>query len=177
MIPATWKTSLCRSLLLVCGVPCGASGQDSLLIDADAPVVTVREQKPGRSALRLPTLEYRLNIRTVCAEERAPSSLSLNVADTRRTLRETEILVDRATEVTLTIPAAQIPPVVIDNFCIAPDAGSQEQAAGLAQSLQIPAALSLQASLLCARDENRVMTYMSQALDVALVCERAVLPE
>jgi hypothetical protein len=37
--------------------------------------------------------------------------------------------------------------------------------------ITIPAALSAQASLLCASDEDEIMTYVSKTLDVSLVCD------
>jgi hypothetical protein len=37
--------------------------------------------------------------------------------------------------------------------------------------MTIPAALSVQASLLCEGEEDKAMTYVSRPLDVSLVCE------
>lgn len=149
-----------------------ALAKDTLTVAADAPTVTLTPRNPGRSFVRLPTLEYRFEIGAECSDERLPGSLSLNVADTRKSLPADKIVSDGPTEVSLRIPAGQIAPLVIEDFCVTQ---AEEDGNGIGEApsnLTIPAALSAQASLLCEGDEDRAMTYVSRPLDVLLVCER-----
>jgi hypothetical protein len=151
--------------------------EDSLSIGADAPVVPLSPRAPGRHTLRLPALEFRFAIQVRCAADRSPESLSLSVADTRKSFAADEIVANGSTEFKLRIPAGQIAPLVIEGFCVARDDGSHERNSDSRDRLTIPAALSAQASLLCASDGERAMTYVSRPLDVALVCEAATADE
>lgn len=147
--------------------------KDTLTVAADTPVVTLVPRNPGRRFVRLPTLEYTFEIRTECSDERLPGSLSLNVADTRKSLAADKIVSDGATEVSLRIPASQIAPLVIEDFCIVEAERDGNGMSDAQTQITIPAALSAQASLLCEGDEDNAMTYVSRPLDVLLVCERA----
>jgi len=147
--------------------------KDTLTIAADAPAVTLAPRNPGRRFVRLPTLEYKFEIRTKCSDERLPGSLSLNVADTRKSLPADKIVSDGPTEVSLRIPAGQIAPLVIEDFCVVQAERDGDGMSEAQTQITIPAALSAQASLLCEGDEDKAMTYVSRALDVLLVCERA----
>lgn len=159
-------------VIVVAGLITGglATGKDSLSIMADAPVVSVTPRDPGRNFLRLPALEYKFRVRTHCSDNRSPESLSLNVADSRLSIGGDEIIRDGTTEMSLRIPAGQIAPLAVENFCVVPDEDKREQEADAPTQVTIPAALSAQASLLCASDEDKTMTYVSRTLDVSLLC-------
>jgi hypothetical protein len=158
-------------LLLVTWAAGTAMGKDFLSVAANAPTVNLAPRNPGRNFVRLPTLEYRFEIHTQCSDSRSPESLSLNVADTRKSLRADKIAEDGPTEISLRIPASQIAPLVVEDFCIVPPEAGGEQMMEAPAQITIPAALSAQASLLCASDEGQAMTYVSRALDVSLVCD------
>ena len=160
-------------LLLTCAAAGTTLAKDTLTVAADAPVVTLAPRKPGRSFVRLPTLEYKFELRTKCSDERLPVSLSLNVADTRKSLPADKIVSDGPTEVSLRIPAGQIAPLVIEDFCVVQEEKDGNRMSEAQTQITIPAALSAQASLLCEGDEDKAMTYVSRPLDVLLVCERA----
>ncbi len=91
------------------------------------------------------------------------------VADTRRTFNAAQIVAGALDEVRLLVPADQIAPVVIANFCVTD--GDADQPATSVSHLTVHAALSAQASLLCIGDTDRSMKYASANLDVMLVCE------
>jgi hypothetical protein len=148
-----------------------AAGKDSLVVAADAPLVALVPRDPGRHFVRLPTLEYKFEIRTHCSDGRSAESLSLSVADTRKSLPAREIISDGPTEIRLRIPASQIAPIVIEDFCIVQLAEDGDRTGEAPTQIVFPAALSAQASLLCAGDEDKAMTYASRTLDVSLVCE------
>ena len=177
MVSTTRPLTVAAAVLLAVSAAGPAQGKDTLSVMADAPVVQLSPRGRGRNYVRLPTLEYKFEIQFQCTESRAPGSLSLNVADTRKWLAADDIASDGPTEIRLQIPAGQIAPLVIDNFCIA---RGEEDSAGNSDAptqMIIPAALSAQASLLCEGDEDKVMTYVSRPLDVSLLCERAPTDE
>ena len=173
MVSTTRVLTVPAVLLLAVTAAGPALGTDTLSVMADAPVVPLSLHGPGRFFVRLPTLEYRFEIRTQCTQSRSPGSLSLNVADTRKWLAADEIVIDGPTEIRLRIPASQIAPLVIEDFCVVPGEEDGEGNSDPPAQITIPAALSAQASLLCEGDEDKVMTYVSRPLDVWLVCERA----
>ncbi len=173
MVSTTRPLTVPAVLLLAVTAAGPALSKDTLSVIADAPVVPLSLRGPGRNFVRLPTLEYTFEIQTQCTESRSPRSLSLNVADTRKWLAADEIVIDGPTEIRLRIPASQIAPLVIEDFCVVPGAEDGEGNSDPTAQITIPAALSAQASLLCEGDEDKVMTYVSRPLDISLVCERA----
>ena len=149
--------------------PMQASAEMLLKFSANTPTANVLPRGRERAPLQLPDLEYQFRIDAVCRESLSPVSLSLAVADTRRSFNAEQIDDGALRDVRLVIPAAQIAPVVVANFCVTEsDAGNAIPAAP--SSLTVHAALSAQASLLCAGDEDRSMKYASASLDVLLVC-------
>lgn len=169
-----WTTTPCFvpvAVLLAVTAAGPALGKDTLSVIADAPAVPLAPRRPGRSFVRLPTLEYKFKIQTHCSDSRSPGSLSLNVADTRKTLAAGQIVRGGPTEISLRIPASQIAPLVIEGFCIAQEEINIDEAVEALTQITIPAALSAQASLLCEGEQDKAMTYVSRPLDVSLVCE------
>lgn len=167
-------TTSCLLLLAVLANGPAVAG-DFLSVAANAPAVNLAPRNPGRNFLRLPTLEYEFEIHTQCTDSRSPATLSLNVADTRKSLQSDKIIIDGPTRISLRIPANQIAPLVVEDFCIVADTndadGTIESRARTTGPLTIPAALSAQASLLCASEEDKAMTYVSRTLDVSLICD------
>lgn len=123
--------------------------------------------------MELPTLAFEFEIRAYCADGRRAKSVTLNVADTRRSLTADQIKSDGPTEVTLEVPADQLAPLAIDGFCTVKDGEKVETAADVQVELNVFSALSAQASLLCEGEDGTAMTYVSRGLDVSLVCEPA----
>lgn len=169
-----WTTTTCFVpvvFLLAVTAAAPAAGKDTLSVAADAPAVSLSPRNPGRNFVRLPTLDYTFKIHTYCSAGRSPESLSLNVADTRKSLTGDQIVSDGATEIRLQIPARQIAPLVIENFCVLQIEENGDEPHQATTETTIPAALSAQISLLCEGDEDQAITYVSRALDVSLVCE------
>ena len=148
-------------------------GKDTLLVTADAPLVPLLPRNPGRNFVRLPTLEYKFEIRAHCSDSRSPALLSLNVADTRKSLAAGQIISDGPTEISLRIPASQIAPLVIEDFCVVQPGANGDRNSAAHSQIAIPAVLSAQVSLLCEGDEDQAITYVSRALDVSLRCDQA----
>jgi hypothetical protein len=169
-----WTTTTCFVpvvFLLAVTATAPVAGNDSLSVAADAPAVPLAPRSPGRNFVRLPTLQYTFEIHTYCSASRSPESLSLNVADTRKSLSAEQIVRDGATEISLQIPASQLAPLVVEDFCVLEALENGDRPGTAATQITIPAALSAQISLLCEGDEDKAITYVSRTLDVSLVCE------
>ncbi|HEX9852960.1 MAG TPA: hypothetical protein VGA68_08090 [Woeseiaceae bacterium] len=149
--------------------PTPALAETVLTFSADAPMAKVSPRSRERSPLQLPDLEYQFRIDAVCKSGLSPASLSLAVADTRRNFNAEQIAAGALNDVRLLVPAAQIAPVVIQNFCVAE--GDDVDSASAASHLTVPSALSAQASLLCLGQADHAMRYASVNLDVLLVCD------
>lgn len=142
-----------------------------LQVSAAAPDVAVSPRAPERNSLPLPTLEYVFALNATCAEPFGPSSISLAVADTRRSLSGDELDGNASAEITLIVPADQLAPVPVAEFCVeVPAEDSSAPAEG--ERLTLPATLSAHASLLCVSGSEQEIIYTSAPLDVTLICNR-----
>ncbi len=133
-----------------------------LKISADTPVVAVKTRAEGRNFMRLPSLPYEFALEIACEAGLNPTTLSISVADTRRSLQAEALLDTQKALIAFTVPAAQIGPVALNEFCL--------QTSDSPELLMLPSVLSVQASLLCANDMERHMIYASAPLAVALQC-------
>jgi hypothetical protein len=151
-----------------------ALAESDLTLSADTPTAQVKPRSAERAPLVLPELEYNFRIQANCHDDLEATSISLAVADTRRTFDHAQITSGELNAVNLRIPANQIAPVLIADFCIAPtDAGQISPATGRQHPMTVRSALSAQASLLCVAEGHRSMKYASATLDVQLVCEHS----
>ena len=156
------------------------SAVHSLAVGADRTSVTVAPQSPDRHFFELPSLDIVFRIEASCRTDWQPESLSLNVADSRVTRNAAELLHNSHQKIPLRIPAEQLAPIAIRNFCVIEGAaeGSGEDAgppagrmSGTALELTVSAALSAHASLRCSNGDERKTIYVTEPLDVTLVCE------
>jgi hypothetical protein len=154
------------------------SAQD-VALRAETPVVAVPPRRSGRQFLDLPALEYTFEIETRCDDDWVPESLSLNVADSRIAFGAGQLSDSTPHEIVLNVPAQQLAPVAVHDFCLLPE-DRAGQAAGVSPAsapLTIRAVLSAQASFLCVSEQERRITYVSQPLDVTLTCDAPVPAE
>lgn len=149
-----------------------AQMQSELHIRADTPVIQIEQRDDRRSFMRLPSLTYELDIAKNCSGDLKPAVLSLSVADTRRSFQTDAISADDSLAIQFAIPAAQIGPIPLEGFCAtaAEEEGDVDNRVDEAESMTVPAVLSLQASLLCVSETQSRMTYASTPLDVTLEC-------
>lgn len=159
------------------GVPVAAlaltaiAGAGELGVSASTPEVSISTRPAGRSFLRLPSLQYEFVLETDCPSGLQAESLSLSIADTRIS---NTISTDSSSriELSVNVPATQIGPIAVDQFC-----SDSSAADGGPHTLQIASVLSAQAALLCAGDSGSEMTYESKSLDVLLRCENDDMSE
>ncbi|MCB1845372.1 MAG: hypothetical protein KDI09_20560 [Halioglobus sp.] len=160
-----------------------------LTVTANTPLVGVMPRPPGRSFLALPQLNYHFVLQPSCADNWLPAGLSLSIADSRLSIGSAAINASLPViEVQLSVPAAQLAPIPLSGFCELPKeplisklpTASEPENSGnpaaepAASSLVIEAALSAQAALTCASEDRRSTTYVSQLLDISLVCESGI---
>lgn len=139
---------------------------DRLRVDAEPAVAVLTIQEPGRNLVQLPELEFRLSIAPYCARRGQPESLSITIADTRKTLRGEDLLAENDVEVSMRVAASQLAPFALREFCIDPAAEGQ--------SLLIRSAMAAHASLRCARGEERTVVFTAEELDIRMDCVRSV---
>jgi hypothetical protein len=170
------KSVLALSAALVAASGAMADPAQDLALSPATPVVDVSPRRAGRQFLDLPALEYGFEVQARCDEAWTPESLTLNVADSRVTFGSGELSRNAHRKVTVNVPAQQLAPVAVHDFCLQ-QAGQRASEPGVAAPpasesslLTIRAVLSAQASLVCVSEEERRITYVSQPLDVTLAC-------
>jgi len=168
-------------LATVCSVvvPAEQRPVPGIEISADVPTVTVTPRRADRFGLRLPSLTYTLTLTASCEEDWHPASVSISIADSRKSLDAEQLELATVLDLELQVPSNQIAPVRIERFCIKDDqkdfqSGGTDDKKELAgadeNTVIIAAALSAQASLLCATDSEQSITYITKPLDVMLEC-------
>lgn len=151
------------------------SALHSLSFTASKPQVQVLGRSGRRDYLHLPSLEYTFILTARCGADFEPHSVSLSIADKFRSL-PTDQLVDLATgaELKMTVPAKQLAPLAIENFCVKNDAEKDAENAPVNATASIRAAFSAQASLICTNEQQQQqITYASNPLDIVLICAAA----
>lgn len=153
------------SLLLAAMALASVAWPDSparLVVEVPPAAASIQPLPAGR-LLRLPTLEFEFAIHASCGPDQAVASVSISVADTRKTLSGAEFEDAAVVNTTIGLPARQISPIVVDDFC--PDTQGENS------NLLIRGAVTAQVSLRCASADGDSITYASQSLDVTLVCD------
>jgi hypothetical protein len=156
-------------------------GLHTLAVAAEVTAIAVPPQPPERHFFDLPSLDYLFRIEARCHNDWEPESLSLSVADSRVARTATELEGKANLELALKIPAKQLAPIAMRNFCVIDPAAEGSVAEGETPDwnphttpapgeMTIGAALSVQASLRCSLGDEQRTIYVSQPLDVTLIC-------
>jgi len=154
-------------LFVICGTLAAAAEEITVTgIEAIATTATasVRPAPGPKRTIVLPSLDYELSLSAFCPEGQLPVSTSASIADTRRKFEFGEANGEKQASTRLTVPAAQIAPVVTDNFC---SAGEQQSL----QTLEVTGVLTAQISLRCGVEEAQSAYFLNLPLSVQLVCE------
>ena len=134
-----------------------------LTVEVPPAVAALQPLAEGRRLLRLPALEFQFGIDANCGSEQAVASVSISIADTRKTLGGEAFRDNAVVNATVALPARQIAPIAVDGFCPA----SQTESS----SLLIQGAVTAHLSLRCASADGDSISYTSQSLDVTVVCD------
>jgi len=134
-------------------------------VQSEPASVAITAQRAGRRLIQLPTLEFSLTIEPQCDDDMRMESISISVADTRKTVTAAEAD-DAVVAATLTLPGRQTAPLALVDFCQTDedqDLGSRE--------ILVRQAFTAHLSLRCTNDERQSIVYASHPLDLALRCE------
>ena len=153
---------MCLLLLPVVASTATANPTAHLQANVDPAQVSVPLVEAGRNRLQLPALEFRFLIDAQCAEDDRAASISISIADTRKTLVGDDIATTTGLNVNITIPASQVAPLVVDDFC--------SLTSGSLTTLLVEDALTAHLSLRCAGDDRESITYATRPLAVSLTC-------
>ena len=154
-------TILALFLASVCTSP--AVGDSNVVIAAQETEAIVTPRAKNLRLINLPALVFSLRAAVRCQGE--PTSLTLSIADTYRTLGKEDLVGQRAAEVSLTVPAQQVALAATSRFCIEGDTETSDE-------LLVPGITPAQASLVCASDANTSVHYASTPLQINLTCDR-----
>lgn len=158
-------------LLIPAILACGRAWPDdapNLEVGATPAIVQVRPLPKGRRSIRLPALEFELSIQADCAVDGKAQSVSISIADTRRTFSDDKLTNISDEVITFSISARQLSPVAVEGFCLLDDDRN------LVQELLVQDAVTIHSSLRCTGDDGESITYTSHALDVMLQCDAPV---
>ena len=141
-----------------------AEAETALLeASANAVKVAVAPLADGNEHVRLPALTFDLSIKAECPAEASPESLSVSIADTRKSFGAEEI--KRVVETNLELPRRQSAYLRVGNFC----KGGGES--GAPCSRVVADVFTAHLSLRCTKGDSQSIVYASVPLDVELQCK------
>ena len=152
--------ALLATILLVAGPSLADS---SVVVAAQEARVSVPPRNARLRLVNLPTIEYGLRAAIRCSG--APTSLTLSISDTFKSITAEQLDGQRAVETTLVVPPRQLALAAPRQFCISDDNSSVDE-------LLVPGFVTAHASLRCERDGVSSMHFASAPLQLRLVCER-----
>jgi len=135
---------------------------DRIVVEAGHALAAIPVQAHGRNLLNLPELEFPLSISAHCANGGQPDSISIAVADTRKTIRGQDLLATPPIQTTVRVAARQIAPLALREFCV--------EGSPAGESRLLASALTAQISLRCIRGEQQSIVFDAAPLDVELSC-------
>lgn len=149
-------------LLILPGLYFAPPEVDGLRVSAEPAVAVIALQESGRKLVPLPEVEFRLSVSPDCASGGRAESLSITIADTRQTLDEKELQSAESVDVVMRVPASQLAPLALGEFCVDPVSEGE--------SVLITSALVAQTSLRCSRDEDLSIVFAATPLDIRVDC-------
>ncbi|MGB5336164.1 MAG: hypothetical protein WBN07_11135 [Woeseiaceae bacterium] len=161
----------CLLAVLAC-FSAAASGTDTvLMLAARASSAELEPRDEKRHLVVLPALDAAVVATIECAAGARPVSLTVSISDTYRHFGP-ELLADsRVLEATLELPASQLAPVSVAEFCVKGEVATD-------QILELPGIATAQVSLRCQNDdESTSMHFGSLPIPVSLYCRGAGEPD
>ena len=156
------RTSI-LALFVVAAVGPLAAADDMIVVAAQEAEATVSPRPARMRVVDLPPLTFEIRAAIRCAGEAV--SVTLSVADTFVTRDREDLDGQRATEVSLTVPAQQLAMASSRRFCIADDPETDDGL--LAQGFA-----TAHASLRCENESGISVHYSSAPLNLKLDCAR-----
>jgi hypothetical protein len=162
---------VCRCILLAlaaasAAMPVQSESVSHITVSSEPATVEVTPQAAGRRLIRLPALEFSLEIEPQCDNDMRAESLSISVADTRQVVAFADD--EDIISTTLRLPRQQTAPLAVVDFCRIDEDERQGS-----QELLVRDAFTAHFSLRCQSDEQQSVIYASQSLDLTLLCKPA----
>lgn len=156
-VPILFAACLC--------ITTGSAAADAALrLHASESSAQLQRREQGPQHVSLPPLEFSLLATIACPSETRADSVMVSISDTHKRFGPDDIGDKTALDVHVSVPANQIAPVTVADFCITGGPGDEK-------SLLIPGIATAQVSLRC-RSENQSFVYSESAvLPVRIECD------
>ena len=152
--------------VLLCIGTAIAAADTALTLHATETSLLVAPRNSNQTYVNLPALDVAVIAEFSCAAGVAAESITVSVADTHIRFNSEEITDATSINATLRLPANQIAPISIQDFCVTDVASEIED-------LLIPGVASAQVSLRCGSKDKSSIHFASIALPLRLHCESA----
>ena len=150
-------------VLLLALLPAHAEDGARPVSQAEPAEITVDPVPAGRRLIRLPGVEFPLRLAPACPDDLAFQSLLISIADTRRSFTAADFEAAAEVDARMQIPARQIGPIAVDEFCIADSESSSA-------AVNISDAFTAHVSVRCGNESRQAVSYDTLALDIRLLC-------
>ncbi len=143
-----------------------AAADGPLALRANETSAQLLPRKQGPQQVSLPSLEFSLLATVACPSDADVEAVTVSIADTHKRFGPAEIGNEAALDVRISVPAKQIAPVAIADFCI--DGGPGDE-----KGLLVPGVATAQASLRCRSETGLSVFFASAVLPLRLDCAPA----
>jgi len=140
-----------------------ASADSLLTLHANEASAQIEPHDQLEMQVRLPSLEVSLLARFNCPLDAAAHSITVSVADSHRRYGPEEIADADRLEISIDVPATQIAPVSLTNFCV--EGTPMKEAYVLLHGVA-----TAQVSLHCRKQSDASLHFASAALPLRLFC-------
>ena len=137
----------------------------ALTLQADEASAQLVPREKGPQQVSLPLLEFSLLASVACPPDSEAESVTVSIVDTHKRFGPNEISDKAALEFRISVPANQIAPVTVADFCI--DDGPVDK-----EDLLVPGVALAQASLRCRSENESFLYFASTVLPLRLYCVR-----
>jgi hypothetical protein len=134
----------------------------ALTLQANETSAQLLPREQGPQQVVLPLLEFSLLASFACPSDADAESVTVSIADTHKRFGANEISDKTSLNVLLSVPASQIAPVTVADFCI--DDAADEK------NLLVPGVATAQVSLRCRSENESFLYFASTVLPVRLHC-------
>ena len=141
-----------------------ASADNTLTLHANEISTQIEPQDQRDTQTRLPSLDVSLLASFNCPQDAQAHSITVSVADSHKRYGPDEIADAEILEISVTVPAAQIAPVSLSNFCV-------DEAPINEVSLLLHSVATAQVSLRCRNQSDTSVHFASTALPLRLFCK------
>lgn len=146
--------------------PTWAESDSRPIVRAKAASMEIELQPAGRRLLRLPNLDFPLQIEPRCEVGMHIASVSISIADTSKSFHAADFFEKPKLETSMRLPRRQIGPLAIERFCTGDGKNSDNN-----DVLLIRDAFTAHVSMRCTDDINQSVIYETLALEVRMVCK------